>query len=60
MNAKQFFDLVAQMRQAQKNYFKTRDTVLLQQSKLLEKQVDAEIDRVNQRVYGQQELFPQF
>lgn len=46
MNPKEFFTLVSQMRQAQKEYFKTRNTGVLQQSKALERQVDAEIDRV--------------
>lgn len=47
MNAKEFFDLVSQMRQAQLEYFKTRNNTVLQQSKDLEKLVDKEIDRVN-------------
>ena len=47
MNAKEFFDLVSQMRQAQREYFKTRNNTVLQQSKDLEKLVDKEIDRVN-------------
>ena len=46
MTAKEFFMLVSQMRQAQKEYFKTRNQTVLQQSKALEKQVDAEIERV--------------
>lgn len=46
MNAKEFFSLVAEMRKAQKEYFKTRNQTVLQQSKALEKQVDAEIERV--------------
>lgn len=46
MNARQFFDLVVQMRQAQKNYFKTRNQGYLDISKHLEKQIDAEIERV--------------
>lgn len=47
MNAKDFFFLVSSMRKAQKNYFRTRTTEALNQSKSLEKQVDAEIQRVN-------------
>ena len=47
MTAKEFFDLVSQMRQAQREFFKTHNTTALQQSKDLEKLVDKEIDRVN-------------
>lgn len=47
MNAKQFFDLVSEMRSSQKEYFKTRSSQSLQKSKELEKKVDAEIERVN-------------
>lgn len=46
MNAKQFFDLVSQMRKAQKDYFKTRSAAYLEMSKGLERQVDNEIERV--------------
>ena len=47
MNAKQFFDLVSEMRSSQKEYFKTRSSQSLQKSKELERKVDAEIERVN-------------
>ena len=47
MDAKAFFDLVSRMRTMQKEYFKTRATPSLEQSKTLEKRVDAEIERVN-------------
>ena len=46
MNARQFFIKVMLMREAQKKYFKTRAASALQQSKLLENEIDAEIDRV--------------
>lgn len=46
MNARDFFDLVSDMRQAQKEYFKTRDKEVLVKSKELEKRVDDEIKRV--------------
>lgn len=54
MNARQFFDLVAEMRSAQKNYYALRkagaDKVelrqALQQSLGIESQVDHEIERV--------------
>lgn len=47
MNAKEFFDVVSQMREAQKSYFRTRSKSSLEKSKELEKQVDAEISKVN-------------
>ncbi len=47
MNAREFFDIVAKMRHAQKQYFKTRLAEWLIESKGLEKKVDAEISRVN-------------
>lgn len=43
MNDKDFRDLVARMRQAQKDYFKHRDTAVLHGCKLIEKQVDDEL-----------------
>ena len=46
MNARQFFIKVMLMREAQKKYAKTRIASALQQSKLLENEIDAEIDRV--------------
>ena len=46
MNAKEFFSLVTEMRNAQKMYFRNRTTDNLQRSKRLEKQVDDEIRRV--------------
>lgn len=55
MSPRQFFDLVAQMRSAQQNYFairKSNDQVAkkqaLQYSIELETQVDAEINRVHE------------
>ena len=47
MNAKDFFLLVSEMRQAQKTYFKTRSPGSLNESKQLERRVDAEIERVS-------------
>lgn len=54
MKPREFFDLVAEMRQAQKYYFQMRgcnDPVVkkqaLKQSIELEQRVDAEIERVN-------------
>lgn len=47
MNAKQFFDFVANMRAKQKQYFSTRDKRVLAMSKSLENVIDAKIARVN-------------
>lgn len=47
MNARQFFDRVVMMRKFQKDYFRTRSRTALQQSKALEREIDAEIERVN-------------
>ena len=54
MNAREFFNLVSEMRSAQKAYFKSRyghdeetKKNLLNESKDLERQVDLEIIRVN-------------
>lgn len=48
MNAKEFFEKVVKMREAQKNYFKTRSSMDLQLSKKLEREIDNEIARANQ------------
>lgn len=50
MDAKTFFKKVSQMREAQKNYFKTRSSSYLRESKWLEKEIDEEIKRVNEIV----------
>ena len=46
MNSKEFYEKVVKMREAQKNYFKYRSTSYLNESKRLEKEIDAEIARV--------------
>ena len=46
MNAKSFFELVADMRQAQRSWYKYHTYDFLGKAKHLEKQVDAEIERV--------------
>ncbi len=46
MNARQFFELVAKMRQVQREYFKTRKKDWLIASKQFEREVDEEIRRV--------------
>lgn len=47
MNPREFFDKVSLMRKAQKEYFRTRSSRALTDSRWLEKEVDAEIERAN-------------
>lgn len=47
MTEKAFFDLVREMREAQRSYFLTRSRDLLDKSKALEREVDREISRVD-------------
>lgn len=54
MDTKAFFFLVERMRAKQKEYFKTRTSASLTESKTLEKAVDAEIARVRDIVYKKQ------
>ena len=54
MNSKEFFYKVAAMRKAQKDYFKTRNTRYLNESKVLEKEIDEEIERVQRIVEERQ------
>lgn len=46
MNAREFFYLVANMRNAQKRYLETKDRAVFRAARKLENQVDAEIVRV--------------
>lgn len=46
MTSKEFFYLVASMRDAQRNYFKTRAQDTLRAARALENDVDREIARV--------------
>lgn len=55
MTAKEFFDLVAEMREKQKEYFRTRSSSVLSESKTLERRVDDEIKRVKQILTEKQE-----
>lgn len=48
MTAQEFFYLVASMREAQKEYFKTRDGKVFRQCRALENDVDWEIRRVKE------------
>ena len=47
MNSRTFFEKVSLMREAQKEYFRTRSHDALRKSKALEREIDEEIDRVN-------------
>lgn len=48
MNAKQFFDKVVELRQTQREYFRTRLPEVLRKSKAIEADIDREIKRVQQ------------
>lgn len=50
MNAKEFFDKVVEMREAQKKYFRMRTSAELTRSKQLEKEIDKEIERVQEQM----------
>lgn len=60
MDAKTFFDKVSQLRKAQKEYFCTRSGRALTESKRLEKEIDAEIERVNKVMADKQNPKIQF
>lgn len=46
MTSREFFFLVSNMREAQRNYFTTRDRNVFRAARKLENEVDAEIRRV--------------
>ncbi len=54
MNSRTFFEKVALMREAQKDYFRTRSNDALRKSKALEAEIDREIERVRDMGYTQQ------
>ena len=55
MNSRTFFEKVALMREAQKDYFRTRSRDALRKSKALEAELDREIERVRTLGYPAQE-----
>lgn len=55
MNAREFFDLVDNMRSTQKEYFRTKSPYVLEESKRLERLVDNEIKRAKDEVKKRQE-----
>ena len=52
--AYQFFRLVERMRDKQKEYFRTRNEAVLNESKCLERDIDKEIQRVNNALGNRQ------
>lgn len=50
MNAREFFYMVAEMRECQKAYFKSRDQLTLRAARKLENTIDKEISRVRSLV----------
>ncbi len=60
MNSRDFFNKVALMRQLQKEYFNTRNKSVLVECKVIEREIDTEIKRVNAIIGSQpkeQEFF---
>lgn len=51
MKAEEFFWLVARMRETQRDYFDLREQKILRSARMLERQVDAEIERVKKIVH---------
>lgn len=54
-----FIRLVSEMRTAQKEYFRTRDKTVLQNSKMLERSVDAKLAQFKQAQVAQHKLLPE-
>lgn len=54
MDKRVFFEKVAIMREAQKDFFRTRSNDALRKSKALEAEIDHEIERVRSLGYTQQ------
>lgn len=54
MKPKEFFDTVSLMREKQREYFKTKSSTALTESKRLEKIVDKEIERVKRIIQEKQ------
>lgn len=46
MNPKEFYETVKEMREAQKEWYKTHEKAAIVRSKILEKKIDQEIERV--------------
>lgn len=57
MNARAFYNLVKEMRENQRNYLQTKQNRFLSRAKQLERQLDAEITRVERVLSGEKSLF---
>lgn len=55
MKPKEFFDAVVRMREKQQEYFKTKTSSALTESKRLERVIDDEIERVQRIIHEKQE-----
>ena len=51
MKPKEFFDVVVRMREKQREYFKTKTSSALTESKRLERVIDDEIERVQRIIH---------
>ncbi len=61
MSEKSVLVLVKKMREAQRNYFRSRSPYMLKEAKALEQRVDAELSKLNFNDTGngkQTEIFP--
>lgn len=54
MKQKEFFDAVVRMREKQQEYFKTKTSSALTESKRLERVIDDEIERVQRIIHERQ------
>lgn len=52
MTSREFYEKVKEMRSLQKTYFAKRDPIVLAQSKKAEREIDAEIERVEKIING--------
>lgn len=55
MDSKEFYDTVKNMRIAQREYFRTRDQLMLAEAMRLERIVDKEIERVENIINNRQQ-----
>lgn len=60
MSPKQFFDKVVHLRKLQKEYLRTRSSIILRNCKIIEKEIDDEITRVNRTISDQQQQLKLF
>lgn len=60
MSPKQFFYKVVYLRKLQKEYLKTHSSIILRKCKIIEKEIDDEIIRVNKITADQQQQLKLF